>query len=161
MEHGDRKSNHVYDHDFDLIQLQKDKKQIIQELRLNRIINMYAKVPGNVKKAETSTTLNNTDSDQDHQETIGSESPKRKISLMTDYARKEANRNMNTPIAELRARYLLEVKAAYQEHYEAGLMAPESYLILINSISDGLDRCDEELHDWKYLHGLLKYGFMF
>ena len=80
---------------------------------------------------------------------------------MTDYARKEANRNMNTPLAELRARYLLEVKAAYIMHYEAGLMAPESYHILINSISDGLDKCDEELHDWKYLHGLVHYGFMF
>ena len=68
---------------------------------------------------------------------------------------------MNTPLAELRARYLLEVKAAYIKQYEDGLMAPESYLILINSISDGLDKCDEELHDWKYLHGLVHYGFMF
>ena len=48
----------------------------------------------------------------------------------------ERSRNMNTPLAEIRARYLLEVKAAYKTHYEAGLMAPESFLLLENSISE-------------------------
>jgi len=33
-------------------------------------------------------------------------------------------------MAEIRARYLLEVKAAYAEHYEEGLLAPESLIIL-------------------------------
>ena len=80
---------------------------------------------------------------------------------MTNYAKKEAARNMNSPLAEIRARYLLEVKAAYVTHYEAGLMAPESFLILNNSISDALDKCDEELHDWKFLHGLVHYGLVF
>ena len=46
--------------------MQKDKKQIIKELRLNSIINMYAKNPGKAKKeVERSTTLNNSGSDQD------------------------------------------------------------------------------------------------
>ena len=80
---------------------------------------------------------------------------------MTANAKKEAARDMNTPLAEVRARYLLEVKAAYATHYEGGLMAPESFLILDNSISDALDRCDEELHDWKFLHGLVHYGLVF
>ena len=68
---------------------------------------------------------------------------------------------MDCPLAEIRARYLLEVKAAYMTHYEEGLMAPESFMILHDSISDALDKCDEELQDWKFLHSLVKYGLLF
>ena len=80
---------------------------------------------------------------------------------MTNYAKKEAARNRHSNLAEVRTRYLLEVKASYITHYEEGLMAPESFHILLNSISDALDRCDEELHDWKFLHGLIQFGLMF
>ena len=67
---------------------------------------------------------------------------------------------MDSPEAELRSRYLLEVKAAYMEHYEEGLVAGESLIILNKSINEALDRADTELHDWNYLHGLYKYGCM-
>ena len=40
-------------------------------------------------------------------------------------------------------------------------MAPESFMILHDSISDALDKCDEELQDWKFLHSLVKYGLLF
>lgn len=79
---------------------------------------------------------------------------------MTQYAAKEANRNMDSAEAELRSRYLLEVKAAYMEHYEEGLVAPESLIILNTSINEALDRADTELFDWNFLHGLYKYGYM-
>ena len=67
---------------------------------------------------------------------------------------------MDTPEAELRSRYLLEVQAAYMEHYEEGLVAPESLIILNTSINEALDRADTCLHDWQFLHSLYKYGCM-
>ena len=68
---------------------------------------------------------------------------------------------MDTPLAEIRARYLLEVKAAYMEHFEEGLVSPESLIILLNSINEAMDRADDELHDWTFLSGLIKFSFMF
>ena len=49
---------------------------------------------------------------------------------------------MDSPEAELRSRYLLEVKAAYMEHYEEGLVSPESLIILNKSINEALDVAD-------------------
>ena len=42
-------------------------------------------------------------------------------------------------------RYLLEVKASYTEHYEEGLVSPDSYIMLLNSIDVALDHADEGL----------------
>ena len=61
---------------------------------------------------------------------------------------------MDSPEAELRSMYLLEVKAAYMEHYEEGLVAPESLIILNKSINEALDRADDQLFDWDYLKSL-------
>ena len=47
------------------------------------------------------------------------------------------------------------------EHYEEGLVAPESLIILHNCINEALDRTNDELYDWKYLKGLSTYGCMF
>ena len=55
-------------------------------------------------------------------------------------------------------RYLLEVKAAYLEHYEEGLLAPNTLLTLLNSINEALDLTDEPLRDWRILRGLYKRG---
>jgi len=70
-------------------------------------------------------------------------------------------KNQDNPIAEIRSRYLLEVKAAYMEHYEEGLVAAESIFILNNSINEAMDKSETELHDWVYLSGLVQYGCMF
>ena len=47
------------------------------------------------------------------------------------------------------------------EHYEEGLVAPDSLIVLLNSINEALDRADTELFDWTFLHGLVQYGCMF
>jgi hypothetical protein len=44
------------------------------------------------------------------------------------------------PVADIRARFLIEVKASYMEHFEEGLVDPESMIILKQSISEGLDK---------------------
>ena len=64
-------------------------------------------------------------------------------------------------MSEIRARYLLEVKAAYMEHYEEGLVSPEALIILNNSINEGMDRTHNSLYDWVWLHTLVQYGCMF
>ena len=61
---------------------------------------------------------------------------------------------MDSPEAELRSRYLLEVKAAYMEHYEEGLVSPESLIILNKSINEALDVAHNQLFDWDYLKSL-------
>lgn len=53
------------------------------------------------------------------------------------------------------------MKAAYTEHYEEGLVAPESLMILNNSINWALDRTNTYLIDWKFLKGLVQYGLIF
>ena len=64
-------------------------------------------------------------------------------------------------MAEIRARYLLEVKAAYAEHYEEGLLAPESLIILQQSINEGLDKADENLYDWQFISGIKNDGILY
>lgn len=68
--------------------------------------------------------------------------------------------DLEDPMAEIRIRFLLEVKAAYMEHYEEGLVDPNSLILLNNSINEGLDRADIGLHDWKFLSDLVQYGFL-
>ena len=46
------------------------------------------------------------------------------------------------------------------EHYEEGLVAPESLIVLLNSINEAMDRADTELYDWKFLSGLYSQGFL-
>ena len=53
----------------------------------------------------------------------------------------------------------MEVKAAYVEHFEEGLVEYDSLLMLYNSINEGMDRSDEGLLDWNFLHGLVSQGF--
>lgn len=76
---------------------------------------------------------------------------------MSKYKKKGDNED---PLAEIRSRFLLEVKAAYMEHYEEGLVDPNSLILLNNSINEGLDHADTELHDWHFLSGLVQYGFL-
>lgn len=46
------------------------------------------------------------------------------------------------------------------EHYEEGLVDPNSLIFLNTSISVGLDHADEFLYDWIFLSGLVEYGFL-
>ena len=71
---------------------------------------------------------------------------------MSKYASKEkAQKVEEDPKNQIRTRYLLEVKAAYLEHYEEGLVAPDTLITLENSINEGLDHTDEPLSDWHVL----------
>ena len=62
-EHGDKGGN-LYDNHLDLEKLKKDKKQIIQDLRLKKIYNMYKNGPANTLKMNSSTISNQTNEDQ-------------------------------------------------------------------------------------------------
>ena len=44
------------------------------------------------------------------------------------------------------------------EHFEEGLVAPESLLLLLNSINEAMDRADTELFDFDFLNGLINEG---
>ena len=46
--------------------------------------------------------------------------------MMRRYAKKSTEEEEEDPKQQIRTRYLLEVKAAYMEHYEEGLLHPDS-----------------------------------
>jgi hypothetical protein len=85
---------------------------------------------------------------------------KRAPTIFSRYQKKK-DKELTNPIADIRARYLIEVKAAYIEHYEEGLLAPNSLLLLKQSISEGLDRADTELYDWNYISHLKNDGILY
>ena len=82
----------------------------------------------------------------------------KQMTIMSKYIKKGAQQE--NPLTEIRSRFLLEVKAAYMEHYEEGLVAPESLILLNTSINEALDRVDQELYDWKFLSGLVMHGLL-
>ena len=47
------------------------------------------------------------------------------------------------------------------EHFEEGLVDPESMIILKQSISEGLDKAKTQLYDWRYISGLKNDGFLY
>lgn len=82
--------------------------------------------------------------------------------MMSRYASKNAKpQTAESALSQFRTRYLLEVKAAYVEHYEEGLMSADSLLILESSINEALDRTETELYDWEFLQGLRQTGCFF
>ena len=77
---------------------------------------------------------------------------------MRRYAKKSTEEEEEDPKQQIRTRYLLEVKAAYMEHYEEGLLHPDSLQILENSINEALDLTHEPLYDWHVLNSLFKHN---
>ena len=49
----------------------------------------------------------------------------------------------------------MEVKGAYMEHFEEGLVTAESLIILNNSINEAKDSSDKGLNDWNFLHSFV------
>ncbi len=47
------------------------------------------------------------------------------------------------------------------EHFEEGLLDPESLIILKQSISEGMDKTGDMLYDWNYISGLKNNGFLY
>ena len=92
---------------------------MVEDLRLHRIVKLIKATPAAEKEVEK-ILENKDDKDAAKGDDEAEEEIPRTFSFipMTSYAQKEAARNMNTPLAEIRARYLLEVKAAYGTHYE-------------------------------------------
>ena len=62
-------------------------------------------------------------------------------------------------MAELRMRYLYELESAYHTHYEEGMMYPESYVILKNSIDRTMDSTENQLSDWTFIRDLIHKNF--
>ena len=53
---------------------------------------------------------------------------RRKTLMMRRFAQKSADEEEEEdPKQQIRTRYLLEVKAAYMEHYEEGLLNPDAF----------------------------------
>jgi hypothetical protein len=70
--------------------------------------------------------------------------------------RKEFDNSLRT---ELKMRYLYELESAYHMHFEEGMMYPESFVILKNSIDRTMDVEEETLNDWTFISDLIHKNF--
>ena len=158
IEHGDRGGGLYYQKggkiDFD--QLQEFKRALDKYVELRDIRLKYPELED--MKANDSTASAR---GQDRPKAAFAE--RAKTITMSRYARgpraqaasPEQTRRENKK--QIRTRYLLEVKAAYMEHYEEGLVSPDSLIQLLNSINEALDHADEDLYDWSVLADLYRH----
>ena len=64
-----------------------------------------------------------------------------------------------TLLQELRMRYLMELEGAYYTHFEEGLLYPESFVVLKNSIDRSMDTTEKCISDWEFIKDLIHNDF--